>query len=628
MAAAAMLAVPGWAAAQTLPAAAVGASRGGSGAPTSILVNGDVRLMDRRSSRAAAVAIRGDGIQAVGTTREIQRLAGPSTKVIDLAGRTALPGINDSHVHGLAAGVSLPPLSLDVSFPTVTSIAQIVAAVAAAVQGTPAGAWIRGSGWNTAQLDETRQDPVRPLTAADLDPVSPNNPVVLRDFSFHTVWANSAAMAAAGITASTPTPPGGVIDRDAAGNPTGLFRENAQPLILEALPALSTADQRSGLLRAVDVLLSQGITSYTDPGLTADEIAVYRDASTGDGVKSRITLMLSSSRSLNVGGTGGGSTDLLSAALQAYPHPQVFSDRRLNLRGVKIFGDGIPPNLTAWVSQPYLVGGGFGELVVAGDDDQERANQIMAIVDLAHRSGYQVGTHATGDRTIDLVTSAYIQSIRNYRRNHDPRHYTIHSDLATDNALRQLARYGLGANMNPSIKAAIADAMIGVLGPERAARQWPTRSALRAGATLTAASDWPVTPPDWRAGVVSAVLRKDAISGNVSGPDQSLTIDEAIRAYTVAPAYQDGAERWKGQLERGMAADICVLDGKLPDRDQDIEQLAQTPIAMTIFNGEIAYERPTTATAPTVVGAALTGACAHGATCCCQRAPELLSGWA
>jgi predicted amidohydrolase YtcJ len=419
-----------------------------------------------------------------------------------------------------------------------------------------------------------------------------------------------------------------VIDRDASGDPIGLFRENAQPLVLGAAPALSVAEQAGGLQTAIEVLLSQGITSYTDPGLTADEIAVYRSAVDNGVLRSRVTLMLSSSRSLSIGGTGGGSADILDHLLEQYPRPTAFAERHLVLRGVKIFGDGIPPNLTGWVYDPYLVGGGHGELVVAGDSDSERVAEVVRIVTRAHRAGFQVGTHATGDRAIDVVVDAYVKAMRG-RGPSDPRHYTIHSDLVTDAALHRLARHGLGANMNPSIKAAIADAMIAVLGPERAARQWPTKSALRAGVTLTSASDWPVTPPDWRAAVVSAVLRKDQISGNVSSPAERLSIDEAVRAYTTGPAYQDGAEGWKGQLVPRMAADIAVLDGRLPSRAEEIEELADIPVAMTLLAGRLVYERGTGTSGTVSTGGSvpMASSCGHGQTCCCQRAPEILAGY-
>ena len=532
-----------------LPATASGAAK--PKPPDLVLLNGEVHTFDRRDRVAQAIAVRGDRIVGTGSTREIRRLAGRRTRVIDLEGRAALPGINDAHVHGLAAGLSLPPLSLDVSFPAVKSIAEVAAAVRRAAAAVPAGTWIRGSGWNLALLDETRADPNRLPTRQDLDAVAPDHPVVLRDFSFHTVWVNTRALQLAGVDRNTPAPSGGVIDRDAAGDPIGLLRESAQPLILEQLPPLSRGELRSGLRTAIGVLHSLGITSYTDPGLTPDEIGIYRDALANRALRARVTLMLTSSDSLLLGGTGGGSVRALNGFLERYPRPRLFDERLLALRAVKIFADGIPPNETAWLHDPYADSGGHGELVIAGDTEAERAAELARINLRAHSAGYQVGTHATGDRTLDVVVAAYVRALRRDRRHRDPRHYTIHSDLISERALRRMARNGLGANMNPAIKALIADSMIPVLGRARASRQWPMRSALRAGAMLTSASDWPVTPPDWRSGVAAAVLRKDTVSGNVSGPDERLSVRQAIRSYTVAGAWQDHALAWKGPLTRG-----------------------------------------------------------------------------
>lgn len=280
--------------------------------------------------------------------------------------------------------------------------------------------------------------------------------------------------------------------------------------------------------------------------------------------------------------------------------------------------------------------------MVAGSTIAEQVAELRKIVRVSHAAGFQVGTHATGDRTLDVVTAAYVASIRRGAWNRrDLRHYTIHSDLISDAALAKLARYGLGVNMNPSIKSAIADAMIGVLGAERAARQWPTRSALDAGVTLTSSSDWPVGPPDWRAGVVNAVRRRDQLSGNVSGPEECLTTMEALATYTTAPAYQEHAERWKGRLARGMVADICVLDGRLPRSDRDVESLLETAVAMTLVDGQVGYERGADGGAAGAGAAAAVGAMAgagsctehaaggtgvRGNLCCCTRAPDLLAG--
>ncbi len=460
--------------------------------------------------------------------------------------------------------------------------------------------------------------------------MSPDNPVVLRDFSFHTVWVNTRALELAGITRDTVPPPGGVIDRDAAGEPIGLLRESAQQLVLAVLPPLPPDQLRGALSTAVGVLLSQGITSYTDPGLTPDEIDVYRDALANDALGARVTLMLTSSDSLLIGGTGGGSVEQFERMLARYPRPQVFDERLLALRAVKIFADGIPPNRTAWVYEPYADLGGTGELVLAGATEDERVAELRAIVRRAHAAGFQVGTHATGDRTIDTVVDAYIEAIRGDRRNRDPRHYTIHSDLMTDRALRRMRRYDLGANMNPAIKALIADSMIPVLGPERASRQWPMRSTLDAGVNLTSASDWPVTPPDWRSGVAAAVLRQDIVSGNVSGPEERIGVLDALRTYTTAGAWQDHATAWKGPLTPGRIADVCVLDGALPLTPETVGELPGLGVAMTIFGGEVVFDgtgpgaRRTAAAGAAAVARTAGGSCAHGHDCCCRRAPELL----
>ena len=296
--------------------------------------------------------------------------------------------------------------------------------------------------------------------------MSPDNPVVLRDFSFHTVWVNTRALELAGITRDTVPPPGGVIDRDAAGEPIGLLRESAQQLVLAVLPPLPPDQLRGALSTAVGVLLSQGITSYTDPGLTPDEIDVYRDALANDALGARVTLMLTSSDSLLIGGTGGGSVEQFERMLARYPRPQVFDERLLALRAVKIFADGIPPNRTAWVYEPYADLGGTGELVLAGATEDERVAELRAIVRRAHEAGYQVGVHVTGDRAIDTVVDAFVSANRDHPRD-DARHYVIHGDFVSADNLVAMAKHGYGVNMNPAIKWTISDLMDEVVGPVR-----------------------------------------------------------------------------------------------------------------------------------------------------------------
>ncbi|MFD0887660.1 amidohydrolase, partial [Streptosporangium algeriense] len=232
-----------------------------------ILVNGDVLTVDAGFSVAQAVAVRDGRILAVGETAEIEALAGPETRVIDLAGRTLLPGINDSHLHGAAWGLTRPPFALSVGYPAVRSIADITETVRRATETTPEGEWITGLGWDLGYLDEVLADPSRRPHHSDLDAVSPDHPVALTDFSAHMLWVNSKALEIAGITRETVSPPGGVIEVDADGEPTGILKEAAQALVQGLIPVASVEQRKEAIREAVAALHAEGITSYTEPGL-------------------------------------------------------------------------------------------------------------------------------------------------------------------------------------------------------------------------------------------------------------------------------------------------------------------------------------------------------------------------
>ncbi|GAA5050908.1 putative amidohydrolase YtcJ [Thermocatellispora tengchongensis] len=260
--------------------------------------------------------------------------------------------------------------------------------------------------------------------------------------------------------------------------------------------------------------------------------------------------------------------------------------------GVKLRADGVPiASRTAWMREPYA-GGGRGGLVTIGSTDEEKAAELTAMIALVHRAGLQIGTHATGDAAIDAVAAAYAEAIRS-RRHGDPRHYVIHGDFAWPETLRSLARHGCGVSLNPNIKHLIADTQTGVVGDARAAYQTPYRSALRARVMVTSASDSPNVAPDWRQGLETALLREGR-SGAVSGPDERIGLDEALRTYTTSAAWQDHAERWKGSLRRGMAGDLCVLDGHLTDERgrlaMDAHEISDLPVALTVVDGAIAYD--------------------------------------
>ncbi|QKG21440.1 amidohydrolase [Actinomadura verrucosospora] len=557
--------------------------------PDLVLLDGEVLTADAAFRTARAVAITGGTVTAVGTTDAVRALAGPRTEVVDLRGRTALPGINDSHLHGCAFGSTRPPLALDVGFPAVRSIAGIQAAVKDAASRLPEGAWIRGNGWDTGYLTECA-DGRRMPDRADLDAVAPRHPVYLQDFSGHLTWANTRALDLAGVTADTPVPEGGVVHVDGAGNPTGLLAEGAQDLVQRHLPAYTRDQIERAIREAVATLQREGITSYTEPGLgpggkslfagAAGQLTldVYADlARAGDlGARVGVLLLLT--------GMGGSAADIAEGLASARV-PKDVDPRILRVLGVKLFADGIPPNKTAWMSEEYTTGG-HGCLCVHGAADALRTRELTEMVRLAHAAGHQLGVHVTGDLAIDAVVDAFEAAQAEHPRD-DPRHYIIHADLVGRRSLRKLAAHGFGANMNPAIKWTIADMLEEMLGHERAAYQYPVRSAIDAGVPVTASSDAPVTYPNWRQGIAAMLLRESKASGRTFGPQERVGLPDAVRAYTANAAWQDFAEDWKGTLEPGKAADVTVLDGTLTAIDP--HDLPDTPVAMTVFDGRVVH---------------------------------------
>ncbi|MEU2270688.1 amidohydrolase [Streptomyces olindensis] len=561
-------------------------------APTLVLTGGQVLTVDTGFTVAEGVAVRGRDILAVGGDAEMRALAGPGTRIVELGGRTVLPGINDSHLHGAAYGMTKPPFAVDVGYPAVGSLADIAAAVARAARERPDGTWIVGLGWDPGYLAECLADPGRFPHRRDLDAVTPHHPVCLTDFSSHMVWANSEALRRCGIDADTTPPPGGVIDRDPDGRPTGILREAAGRLVQTALPAPTHAQRRQAIQGVIRELHSRGITSYTEPGLgpggagtlfgglSTDNWTAYADLAAGGELRARVSVLL-------LPAPMGGSADDLRKGLAELRRPESADPRLLRAIGVKIFGDGVPPNRTAWMSEPYR-DGGHGALCVHGDTPALQVHELREMIRLAHEAGFQLGVHVTGDRAIDTVVDAFVAANTAAPRP-DARHYVIHGDFIGPESLAELAAHGYGVNMNPAIKWTISDLMDEVVGPERSAYQWPVRSALDAGVRVCASSDAPVTEPDWRQGVASMMLRESKAGGRPSGPEQCVPLADALRAYTATAAWQDFADDWKGTIEAGKAADLCVLDRPLLDLDP--HEITDVRVDLTVFDGEVVFER-------------------------------------
>ncbi|MEU1519463.1 amidohydrolase [Streptomyces sp. NPDC005811] len=560
--------------------------------PTLVLTGGQVLTLDDAFTVAEGVAVRGRDIVAVGSDAEVRALAGPGTRVVDLGGRTVLPGINDSHLHGAAYGMTKPPFALDVGHPAVRSIADVARAVGRAAAAAGPGEWIVGLGWDPGYLAECVGDPRRFPHRRDLDAVAPDHPVCLTDFSSHMVWVNSAALRVCGIDAGSAAPPGGVVDRDADGRPSGILREAAQPLVLAALPSPTVARRREAIRSVVAELHTRGITSYTEPGLGPGGATTFFGGLSTDNLTAYAGLVADGELDARVGvlllpAPMGGSADELRKGLAELGAPATADPRLLNVLGVKIFADGVPPNRTAWMSEPYA-GGGHGALCVHGDTPALRSEELREMIRVAHAAGHQLGVHVTGDLAIDAVVDALVAADAAVPRP-DARHYVIHGDFVGPRSLARLAAHGWGVNMNPAIKWTVSDLMDEVVGRERSAYQWPVRSALEAGVAVCASSDAPITTPDWRQGVAAMMLRESKASGRASGPEQCVGLVDALRAYTVHPARQDFAEEWKGTVQAGRAADLCVLDRPLLGLDP--HEITEVGVDLTVFDGRVVHER-------------------------------------
>ncbi|MFF4663764.1 amidohydrolase [Streptomyces sp. NPDC001282] len=559
-----------------------------------VFLGGRVVTVDAEFSVASALAVTGGIITAVGGRDDVAPLVGPGTRVVDLRGATLLPGINDSHLHACAFGMATPPLSLDLGHPAVSSLADVAGAVREAVGRVPDGQWITGHGWDTGYLDECVADPSRQPSRRDLDAVSPDHPVVLYSFSGHATWVNSKALELIGIDRHTVAPPGGAIVVDESGEPTGMLHEGAQALVQNALPPLSRQERTDAVRSALATLARLGVTSFTEPGLGPGGDGIMRGALGAETLDVYRRLLADGELTARVGvlllPTGMASTAEEFArtltALDESGESAESDPRRLAIHGVKVFADGIVPNKTAWMHEPY-VGGGCGSLCVGGETDAERMSEIGAIIRHAHAAGHQLGVHVTGDRAVDTVVDAFAAAMAEHPRP-DARHYAIHGDFLTAHGMKVLAAHGFGVNMNPTIKWTVADMEEEFVGAERAAYAWPYRDAIDAGVRVTSGSDAPVTHPDWRQGVATMVLRESKAAGRVSGPEQRIALAEAIRTYTIDAAWQDFADDWKGSLEPGKAADLCVLDGDLLTGDP--HDIPEMPVVLTVVDGQVVHD--------------------------------------
>ena len=524
--------------------------------PAMILYRGNIVTMDPSRPRAAAVAIFGDRLLAVGTNQEILRLAGPTTRRIDLAGRTVVPGFVDAHSHPAGSGLQhLTRIDCDLR-----SIADIQAAVRERAARTAQAEWVLGF-----KYDDTKTREGRPLTRADLDQAAPNHPVLIEHRGGHTAYLNSRAFERAGITETTKDPQGGKIDRDASGRPTGRLAESAVGLATRHLVEDDSPARRQEGVKFISRLLAKaGITSVHDASASIADWRAYQDAYAAGDLGTRVYALI-----------WNGEIDQVIEA----GNRRGLGDGWVRLGGVKCVCDGSISERTARLSEPYVGRPeDFGIIV-------NTAEQLWPVVDKAHRAGLQIGIHANGDVGIDIVLGLYERLQREAPRP-DPRFRIEHCTIVTPDLVRRIK--ALGVIPTPfSTYVYWHGEKMREYGSQRLERMFALRSFLDAGIRPTFASDYPPGPFEPMMGLQSMVTRKD-LKGTLWGGNQKITLDEAIRVATLHGAYASHEEHLKGSLEPGKLADLVVL-GRDPYREPP-ESLVTVPIERTMVGGRWVYE--------------------------------------
>ena len=538
-----------------------------------VLDNANIFTVDPAKARAGSIGIIGDRIVAVAQRGELARFEAGRT--IDLDGHFVAPGFNDAHNHMQAYGATLNEVPLQGE--AVRSIEELVAAIAESASSTPPGAWIVGAGYDHNKLAERRHP-----TCHELDRVSPNHPVLLNHTSGHFATLNSAAMRLARV-GEVDVPDGGVVAVDDEGRPNGLLEEQAQQLVRSLVHPRSVAEMATNLGLASDRYLSEGITSCQEAGVggilgTAEpvEVAAYQQARRANRLRVRVTMMASVDA---LHGCAHHADDNEPFALDLGMHTG-FGDDWLRYGATKIFADGSLMGCTAAMFEDF-----DGQPGNNGYFQMPEA-RLHELILAAHRSGWQVATHAIGDRAVSSVLDAYESVLLRYPRA-DHRHRIEHAGMTRAVDVARIARLGVIPVPQARFVSEIGDGMLRAIGPDRVGDCYRQRSFLDAGITLPGSSDRPVVNGAPLLGIHDLVNQRTA-SGAAFNLNEALTIEEAIHAYTVGSATASFDEQRKGSITAGKLADLVVLDQDLTAIEPD--GIGETRVLATMVGGSFEFD--------------------------------------
>ncbi|MBA2525850.1 MAG: amidohydrolase [Pyrinomonadaceae bacterium] len=533
--------------------------------PTLIVFNATVHTMDSGKPTAEAVAIYGQRVVAVGSNKEIKGMAGAGTRVIDARGQLVLPGFNDSHVHFLSGGFQLSSVDLrDADTPE-----EFSDRIRRFADKLPSGRWITGGDWDHerwANINGSAPLPTREL----IDRFTPNTPVFVSRLDGHMALANSLALKLAGVTRETPDPPGGLIVRDAkTGEPTGVLKDAAMGYVWKIVPDSSFEEKLAAARAATEHAARLGVTSVQDMS-AGNDVGVYQMLLDRGELKTRIYAVSPLPAWERLARTG----------IRAH-----FGNHMLRIGGLKGFSDGSLGSTTAFFYEPYKDAPNTSGL--AGDEMFPEGAMLTRVRE-ADSPGLQIMIHAIGDRANDLILSIFEQVTRE-NGERDRRFRIEHAQHLRREDISRFGRAKVIASMQPYH--AIDDGRWAEkrIGKERARTTYAFRSLLDAGATLAFGTDWSVAPLDPMLSIYAAVTRRTLDGKNPQGwvPEQKISVEEAVRAYTVASAYAEFQDTVKGSITPGKLADLVMLSRDIYKIDP--KEIEKVKVVLTIVDGRIVF---------------------------------------
>jgi predicted amidohydrolase YtcJ len=516
-------------------------------------MDGNVLTMGSSQPSAEAVAVKKDRIVQVGTNEEIRRWIGDDTRVIDLQGRTVVPGLTDSHIHVGDFGKFLMWIDLK----DADSIQEMQRRIRERAQKISKERWIIGSGWDQARFAE-KLYPNR----QDLDEASPDNPVILYHQCGRVCVVNSKALELAGVTKETCAPSGGTIEADAeSGEPTGILREKATDLVWETIPEPSEEEVIEGASLACEKIVEAGVTSIHWIVTSSAEISVLQKLCSENKLPLRVYIIVPAN---------------LLDQINGLDSPSSGDNKDRNL-GVKVFVDGSLAARTAALREPY-------------SDDPTTKGQLLysqhemdALVAKAHKANFRLVMHAMGDQAIDMALTAIEKALMEAPRK-DHRYRLEHASVLNSKLIQRIKELGMMVSVQP--KCVLSEfsvwAAVERLGSERARWLYPLKTLIKEGIRVAGGSDCPMEPLSPLQGIQAAVTRQFF-------PEERITVDEALRMYTVNAAYASFEETVKGSIDEGKLADLTVLSGDPtavpPSKIGDIN------VMITIVDGKVVYQK-------------------------------------